>query len=101
MGLSPSIVMPSAVKKAIAAARSSTTTLTWSNLLIVMSPLYSRGPGGALERAAKEQERRVSLHIVSWYGRVGWESPQVGPLPEPAVLAGAKVPHAVPASPSL
>jgi hypothetical protein len=25
------------VKKAIAAARSSTTTLTWSNLLIVMS----------------------------------------------------------------
>src|SRR5258705_11999955 len=36
-GVSPSIVMPSAVKKAIAAARSSTTTLTWSNLLIVMS----------------------------------------------------------------
>jgi hypothetical protein len=30
--------MPSAVKKAIAAARSSTTTLTWSNLLIVKSP---------------------------------------------------------------
>ena len=30
-------VMQSAVKKAIAAARSSTTTLTWSNLLIVMS----------------------------------------------------------------
>jgi hypothetical protein len=29
--------MPSAVKKAIAGARSSTTTLTWSNLLIVMS----------------------------------------------------------------
>jgi hypothetical protein len=29
--------MPSAVKKAIAAARSSTTTLTWSNLLMVMS----------------------------------------------------------------
>src|SRR5438034_9737100 len=36
-GISPSSVMPSAVKKAIAAARSSTTTLTWSNLLIVMS----------------------------------------------------------------
>jgi folate-dependent phosphoribosylglycinamide formyltransferase PurN len=36
---SPSSVMPSAVKKAIAAARSSTTTLTWSNLLIVMSPV--------------------------------------------------------------
>src|SRR5215212_392091 len=40
---SPSSVMPSAVKKAIAAARSSTTTLTWSNLLIVMSLVYSRG----------------------------------------------------------
>ena len=38
IGALPSIVMPSAVKKAIAAARSSTTTLTWSNLLIVMSP---------------------------------------------------------------
>ncbi len=36
-GISPSSVMLSAVKKAIAAARSSTTTLTWSNLLIVMS----------------------------------------------------------------
>ena len=35
--VSPSIVMPSAVKKAITAARSSTTTLTWSNLLTVMS----------------------------------------------------------------
>src|SRR6185436_5270577 len=45
IGLSPSRVMPSAVKKAIAAARSSTTTLTWSNLLIVMSLLYSRGRG--------------------------------------------------------
>jgi hypothetical protein len=31
-GASPSSVMPSVVKKAIAAARSSTTTLTWSNL---------------------------------------------------------------------
>jgi hypothetical protein len=30
------------VKKAIAAARSSTTTLTWSNLLIVMSPAWQR-----------------------------------------------------------
>src|SRR5215212_2698143 len=36
---SPSSVMPSAVKKGIAAARSSTTTLTWSSLLIVMSPI--------------------------------------------------------------
>ena len=35
-------VMPSAVKKAIAAARSSTTTLTWSNLLIVMSLVSQR-----------------------------------------------------------
>src|ERR1700694_744435 len=34
--------MPSAVKKAIAAARSSTTTLTWSNLLIVMSLAWQR-----------------------------------------------------------
>ena len=32
-GVWPSTVMPSAVKKAMAAARSSTTTLTWSNLL--------------------------------------------------------------------
>jgi len=31
--------MPSAVKKALAAARSSTTTLTWSILLIVISHL--------------------------------------------------------------
>ncbi len=31
-------VMPGAEKKAVAAARSSTTTLTWANLLIVMSP---------------------------------------------------------------
>src|SRR5258706_11746411 len=38
-GAWPSSVMPSAVKKAIAAARSSTTTLTWSNLLIVKSLL--------------------------------------------------------------
>jgi hypothetical protein len=29
--------MPSAVKKSIAPGRSSTTTLTWSNRLIVMS----------------------------------------------------------------
>ena len=36
-GLSPSIVIPSAVKKALAAARSSTTTLMWCNALIVMS----------------------------------------------------------------
>src|SRR5438105_3515862 len=41
-GISPSTVMPSAVKKAIAAARSSTTTLTWSNLLIVMSLVWQR-----------------------------------------------------------
>src|SRR6202011_4724917 len=41
-GASPSTVMPSAVKKAIAAARSSTTTLTWSNLLIVMSLAWQR-----------------------------------------------------------
>src|SRR5205823_14722829 len=41
-GISPSSVMPSAVKKAIAAARSSTTTLTWSNLLIVMSLVEQR-----------------------------------------------------------
>ena len=34
--------MPSAVKKAIAAAMSSTTTLTWSNLLIVMSLAWQR-----------------------------------------------------------
>src|SRR5437660_12427267 len=31
-GISPSSVIPSAVKKAIASATSSTTTLTWSNL---------------------------------------------------------------------
>jgi HPt (histidine-containing phosphotransfer) domain-containing protein len=37
IGALPSIVMPSSVKNSIAAARSSTTTLTWSNLLIVMS----------------------------------------------------------------
>src|SRR4029077_2378388 len=41
-GISPSIVMPSAVKKATAAGRSSTTTLTWSNLLIVTSPSVRR-----------------------------------------------------------
>jgi hypothetical protein len=35
----PSDVAPSAVKKTIAASKSSTTTLTWSNLLIVMSLL--------------------------------------------------------------
>ena len=34
---SPSYVMPSAGKKALAGARSSTTMLTWSNLLSVMS----------------------------------------------------------------
>src|SRR6202011_3073257 len=45
-GASPSSVMPSVVKKAIAAARSSTTTLTWSNLLIVMS-LAWQGPCAA------------------------------------------------------
>jgi len=42
-GAPPSRVMPSAVKKAIAAARSSTTTLMWSNLLIVVSPVQQRG----------------------------------------------------------
>src|SRR5260370_23819250 len=42
IGISPSSVMPRAVKKAIAAARSSTTTLTWSNLLIVISPVLPR-----------------------------------------------------------
>src|SRR5438552_17858368 len=41
-GAAPSSVMPSAVKKAIAPARSSTTTLTWSNLLIVMSLAWQR-----------------------------------------------------------
>src|SRR3989440_10092107 len=45
----PSTVIPSTVKKAIAAARSSTTTLTWSNLLIVMSIVIAAavrvGPG--------------------------------------------------------
>src|SRR5205823_9063304 len=41
-GISPSIVMPSAVKKAIEAARSSTTTLTWSNLLTVISLAWQR-----------------------------------------------------------
>src|ERR1700704_7079940 len=47
-GASPSTVMPSAVKKAIAAARLSTTTLTWSNLLIVMSLVWSRAVGHQL-----------------------------------------------------
>src|SRR5215216_5028350 len=47
-GISPSSVMPSAVKKAIAAARSSTTTLTWSNRLIVMS-LISQRPCAAVQ----------------------------------------------------
>src|SRR5690349_2153549 len=49
IGALPSIVMPSAVKKAMAASRSSTTTLTWSSLLIVMlrfggicGPLFRR-----------------------------------------------------------
>jgi hypothetical protein len=32
--------MPSVVKKAMAAGRSSTTTLTWSSVLIVMSLVY-------------------------------------------------------------
>lgn len=36
IGISPSFVMPSVVKKAVAASRSSTTTLTWCKLLIVM-----------------------------------------------------------------
>ena len=36
-GVSPSSAMPRVVKKAMAAGRSSTTTLTWSILLIVMS----------------------------------------------------------------
>src|SRR6266566_4587674 len=47
-GASPSSVMPSAVKKARAPARSSTTTLTWSNLLIVMSLGWSRAVGHQL-----------------------------------------------------
>ena len=38
-GAWPSSVMPSVVKNAIAAARSSTTTLTWSNLLMVIAPV--------------------------------------------------------------
>src|ERR671910_119833 len=36
---SPSCSKPSSEKKAMAAARSSTTTLMWSSLLIVMSPV--------------------------------------------------------------
>src|SRR5690349_9974547 len=43
-GVLPSIVMPSAVKKAMAASRSSTTTLTWSNLRIVTAPIALCGP---------------------------------------------------------
>src|SRR5205085_1471335 len=58
-GASPSIVMPSAVKKAIAAARSSTTTLTWSNLLIVMS-LVEQRPCPAFRAA---ETNRTEPHV--------------------------------------
>src|SRR6266404_1232088 len=53
---SPSSVMPRAVKKAIAAARSSTTTLTWSNLLIVMSLVRFRSIHSILLAAGVEWE---------------------------------------------
>jgi dihydrofolate reductase len=56
-GISPSSVMASAVKKAIAAPRSSTTTLTWSNLLIVMSLVIAEavrgGPGRPFSRVGR------------------------------------------------
>src|SRR3989454_1019720 len=63
-GASPSSVMPSAVKKAIAAARSSTTTLTWSNLLIVMSLVWSPEGGWAHVRAIRQVVSMERLHEV-------------------------------------
>ena len=58
-GISPSSVMPSAVKKAIAPARSSTTTLTWSNLLMVMSPVLQREPRSLWTRHRRGEEAMV------------------------------------------
>jgi hypothetical protein len=47
------------VKKAIAAARSSTTTLTWSNLLIVMS-LVEQRPCAAVQADRSRESAVVS-----------------------------------------
>src|SRR5881394_4306218 len=58
IGISPSTVMPSVVKKAVAAARSSTTTLTWSNLLIVISLL----------RGAPERNEDAPVRIAAPLG---------------------------------
>src|SRR3954469_5541813 len=72
-GVRPSTVMPRVVKKLTAAGRSSTTTLTWSNLLIVMPPGHSRGDalrsrptvlgvrrgGGALPSGLQLQEKEM------------------------------------------
>src|SRR4051812_35557785 len=56
-GVRPSTVMPRVVKKLTAAVRSSTTTLTWSNLLIVMPPGHSRAmrcrPGRPFSRVGR------------------------------------------------
>jgi hypothetical protein len=76
--------MPSAVKNAIAARRSSTTTLTWSNLLIVMRPsipncfytlrrwhkgdvemLGLRERASALLRRRRRHVRRAALRLKS------------------------------------
>src|SRR2546430_15717621 len=78
-GASPSCVMPSAVKKAIAAARSSTTTLTWSNLLIVMSLAWQRPcaaedgqllAAGVRELHAQPETERGGRHSPMWARQV-------------------------------
>jgi hypothetical protein len=63
------------VKKAIAAARSSTTTLTWSNLLIVMS-LVSQRPLLLRLRGATADGADVLVAMVFGSQRCGPTRPK-------------------------
>src|SRR5438093_1122524 len=80
IGISPSRVMPSVVKKATAAARSSTTTLTWSNLLIVMSLSIAEAVRAVQADRSRELDVERARLCLLWahVGRRADHHPELG-----------------------